>query len=99
MNYDIRSPRRDIGSSALTVTTTLLDAEAYPAPEMATLYGGRWHIETDLRSIKCDMKMDVLRCKTPEMVEKEVWVHLLGYNLIRRTMSRAAAAAGLRRGM
>jgi hypothetical protein len=41
------------------------------------------------------MKMDVLRCKTPEMVEKEVWVHLLGYNLIRRTMSRAAAEAGL----
>ena len=82
-------------ASDLTVTTTLLDAEAYPASELATLYGGRWHIETDLRSIKCDMKMDVLRCKTPEMVEKEVWVHLLGYNLIRRTMSRAAAEAGL----
>jgi Transposase DDE domain len=77
------------------VTTTLLDAEAYPAAELATLYGGRWHIETDLRSIKCDMKMDVLRCKTPEMVEKEVWIHLLGYNLIRRTMVRAAAEAGL----
>ena len=82
-------------TSDLTVTTTLLDAEAYPAAELATLYGGRWHIETDLRSIKCDMHMDVLRCKTPEMVEKEVWIHLLGYNLIRRTMVRAAAAAGL----
>ena len=82
-------------ASDLTVTTTLLDAEAYPASELATLYGGRWHIETDLRSIKCDMKMDVLRCKTPEMVEKEVWIHLLGYNLIRRMMSKAAAEAGV----
>ena len=82
-------------TSDLTVTTTLLDAEAYPAAELATLYGGRWHIETDLRSIKCDMRMDVLRCKTPEMVEKEVWVHLLGYNLIRRTMLRAATEAGV----
>jgi hypothetical protein len=93
LRYNISVPGYRVG--ALTVTTTLLDAEAYPASEMATLYGGRWHIETDLRSIKCDMKMDVLRCKAPEMVEKEVWVHLLGYNLIRRTMSQAAAEAGL----
>ena len=57
-------------ASDLTVTATLLDAAACPAAELATLYGGRRHIETDLRSIKSDMKMDVLRCKTPEMVEK-----------------------------
>jgi hypothetical protein len=93
LKYNISVP--GYRTNALTVTTTLLDVEAYPAAELATLYGGRWHIETDLRSIKCAMKMDVLRCKTPEMVEKEMWIHLLGYNLIHRAMLRSAAEAGL----
>jgi hypothetical protein len=78
----------------LTLTTTLLDANAYSAADLSALYRDRWHVETDLRSIKCDMKMDVLRCKTPEMVEKEVLTHMLGYNMIRRTMSRAAVETG-----
>lgn len=79
----------------LTLATTLLDAGAYPSADLAGLYGGRWTIETDLRSIKNDTKMDVLRCKTPGMVEKEIWVHMLAYNLTRRTMSRAAEGAGV----
>lgn len=82
-------------ATSLTVTPTLLDADAFPASALAALYGGRWHVETDIRSIKCDMHMDVLRCKSPEMVEKEAWVHMLGHNLIRRAMSRAAAEAGV----
>jgi hypothetical protein len=93
LKYKITVPGCRVNS--LTVTTTLLDADAYPATEMASLYGSRWHIETDLRSIKCHLKMDVLRCKTPEMVEKEVWVHMLAYNLIRRAMARAASEAGV----
>ena len=40
----------------------------------------RWHAELDLRSIKQVMQMDVLRCKTPAMVRKEIWMHLLAYN-------------------
>src|SRR5512135_1988514 len=46
--------------------------------------------ELDLRSIKVEMQMEVLRCKTPEMVEKEVWAHLLAYNVVRGRMARAA---------
>ncbi|WP_081870066.1 IS4 family transposase [Endozoicomonas numazuensis] len=72
------------------IVTTLLDAEKYPRSEIISLYLARWHVELDLRSIKSLMKMDVLRCKTPEMVRKEITVHLLVYNLIRALMARAA---------
>jgi hypothetical protein len=50
-----------------------------------------WQIEVDIRSIKSTMKMDILRCKTPQMVEKEIWAHLLAYNLLRTVMAVAAA--------
>ena len=72
------------------VATTLLDAVAYPARELGVLYRLRWHAELDLRSLKSTLGLDVLRCKSPEMVRKEVWVHLLGYNLIRGVMAQAA---------
>ena len=51
----------------------------------------RWSGEVDIRSIKSTMKMDVLRCKTPEMVEKEIWAYLLAYNLLRTVMAVAAS--------
>ena len=50
-------------------------------------------MELDLRSIKVEMQMDVLRCKSAAMVEKEVWMHALGYNLIRQLMAAAAEEA------
>jgi hypothetical protein len=50
-----------------------------------------WQIEVDIRSIKSTMKMDILRCKSPEMVQKEIWAHLLAYNLLRTVMAVAAA--------
>jgi DDE family transposase len=78
----------------LVLVTTLLDAELYTAAELGALFRQRWNIELDLRAIKSVMQMDVLRCETPEMVRKEVWVHLLGYNLIRKLMSDAAAVQG-----
>jgi hypothetical protein len=78
----------------LVLVTTLLDPQEYSKEEVADLYLKRWNIELDLRSIKSVMKMDVLRCETPGMVEKEVWMHLLAYNLIRGLMARAAAAHG-----
>ena len=62
---------------------------------LATVYRCRWHAELDLRSIKQVMQMDVLRCKSPSMVRKEIWMHLLAYNLIRKLMAQAALAAGL----
>src|SRR3954453_16437802 len=54
-----------------------------------------WQIEVDIRAIKSTMQMDVLRCKTPEMVRKEIWAHLLAYNLLRTVMAVAAAENGI----
>jgi hypothetical protein len=76
----------------LVLVTTLLDAEADTKEEVAHLFLQRWNIELDLRSIKDVLGMDVLRCKTPEMVQKEIWMHLLAYNLIRGVMAQAAEA-------
>jgi hypothetical protein len=80
----------------LVLVTTMLDAEGYTKGDLAGLFLQRWNIELDLRAIKCEMQMDVLRCQTPEMVEKEVWMHLLAYNLIRGLMASAAEAHGKR---
>jgi len=74
----------------LVLVTTLLDSEEYTKEELADLFMKRWNIELDFRSIKDVMKMDVLRCDSPEMVEKEVWMHMLAYNLIRGTIAQAA---------
>jgi hypothetical protein len=74
----------------LVLVTTMLDGAAYTKEELADLFLQRWNIELDLRSIKDVLQMDVLRCKTPEMVEKEIWMHLLAYNLIRGVMAQAA---------
>jgi len=76
----------------LIVVTTLSDHETYSKEEILDLYHERWHAEIDLRSIKTQMKMDILRCKTPEMVRKEIWAHLLAYNLVRKVMAQAAEA-------
>lgn len=74
------------------IATTLLDSGGVPREEIATLYRDRWHIELDFRSIKQTMQMDILRCRTPEMVKKEIAAHLLGYNLTRALMIQAAVA-------
>ena len=79
----------------LVVVTTLLDADAYALPDVLDLYHERWHVEIDLRSIKTQMKMEILRCQTPEMVRKEIWAHLLAYNLVRKVMAQAAQEHGL----
>ena len=76
----------------IILVTTLLDAEVFTKEELAELYNIRWRAEIDLRSLKTVMEMDVLRCKTPEMVRKEVWTHLLAYNLIRTVIAKAAEA-------
>jgi hypothetical protein len=75
----------------LVVVTTLCDPDAFAREEILDLYHARWHAEIDLRSIKTQMKMEILRCKTPQMVRKEIWAHLLAYNLVRKVMAQAAA--------
>ncbi len=72
------------------VVTTLLDG-SIDGSQIGALYERRWCGEVDLRSIKATMQMDVLRCKTPEMVQKEIWVYLLAYNLLRTVMAVAAS--------
>ena len=79
----------------VVMVTTLVDAQAYPKEELAAAYRCRWHVELDLRAIKVVMGMDILRCKTPAMVHKELWMHLLAYNLVRTLMAEAAVAAGV----
>ncbi len=81
-------------TKVVVVVTTLLDADVYAARDLAELYRARWHAELDLRSLKITLGMDVLRCKTPAMVRKEVWAHLLAYNLIRTLMAEAAQEVG-----
>jgi len=75
---------------ALVVVTTLTDEERYPAAEIARLFRARWHVELDLRSIKVALHLDDLRCKTPHMVRREILMHWLAYNLIRKVMAQAA---------
>lgn len=75
--------------------TTLLDPIAYPADELAELYFRRWDVELFFRHIKTTMGMDVLRCKSSEMVRKEILMHFIAYNCIRRLMCEAAQSQGV----
>ena len=81
-------------SKQFKVITTILDA-SLDGQQIGNLYERRWSGEVDIRSIKSTMQMDVLRCKTPEMVHKEIWAHLLAYNLLRTVMAVAAAESGI----
>jgi len=90
----VRHPHRGFRTRELVVVTTLVDPAVYPAQDVGQLYRARWHAELDLRSLKVTLGMGVLRCKSPGMVRKEVWGHLLGYNLIRGVMAEAAAGRG-----
>ena len=74
----------------VVVVTTLLDADEFTKEDLAGLYRARWNAELDLRDVKQSLQMDILRCKTPELVRKEIWTHVLAYNLIRTIMAQAA---------
>lgn len=87
--------RQGFRTRRIIVVTTLLDAEKYSAEELGDLFSERWYCELDLRSIKQTLGMQHLSCKTPEMVRKELWIHLLAYNLIRVRMAQAAAMHGV----
>ncbi len=72
------------------IVTTLTDPMQYPSQDIAELYIQRWDVELFLRDLKTTMGMDILRCKTPAMVEKEILMHLIVYNCIRLLMNQAA---------
>ena len=77
-------------TQTITIATTLTDAEVYSPEDIAELYGFRWNSELDIRSIKQSLNLAHVRSKSPEMVRKELWTTMLGYNLIRTTAAAAA---------
>jgi len=83
---------REIKSKGKVIVSTMLDPKMVSRNELSQLYSQRWKVEIDLKFIKNVLKMDILRCKTPEMVQKEIAVHLLTYNLIRTVMDAAYLA-------
>ncbi len=86
----VRVEQAGFRTQTIIVVTTLLDREEITGDDLAQLYRARWNAELDLRSLKQTMQMDILRCKTPELVRKEIWTHLLAYNLIRTIIAQAA---------
>ena len=91
----VRLSQPGFRTDSLVVVTTLTDAAEYAKDDLAELYHARWQAELDIRAIKITLGMDVLRCKTPEMVRKEMWTCLLAYNLIRQTLLQSAQQVGV----
>ena len=79
----------------ITLVTTLLDSEVYPASELAKLYRARWQVELNFRHMKITMKMDVLKCRTVDGVLKELTMYAIAYNLIRSVMAESARVQGV----
>ena len=92
---EVRVHERGYRVKYLIVVTTLIDAKEYTHEEIAELYHQRWLVELDILSIKQTLDMDVLRGKTPHMIGNEMWMFLLAYNLIRRSMLQAATRSDL----
>jgi hypothetical protein len=92
IRYNVVEPGRRTRS--VDVITTLTDAEKYTREDIAQLYGFRWNAELDIRSIKSNLNLAHVRCKSAEMVRRELWATLLAYNLIRTTAAAAALLHG-----
>jgi hypothetical protein len=86
---------RELKVARQVLVTTLLDHRKVSKDDLSELYARRWNVELDLRNLKTTTGMDVLSCQTPQMNEKQLWVHLLAYNVIRLLMAQAACNAGI----
>ena len=84
---------RGFRNRRITLVTSLLDPELYPAEELVALYARRWRLELCLRDLKTTLGMEQLRCKTPDMAEKELLAYLVAHNLVRCLMAEAVAAS------
>ena len=87
----VESGRR---THSIDIITTLTDAAKYPREQIAQMYGFRWNAELDIRAVKSNLNLVHVRCKSPEMVRRELWTTLLAYNLIRTTAAAAALLHG-----
>ena len=95
-SIDIRVVRYSIvhkgfRTQSVTPVTTPTDA-GIPAEDFTTLYGRRWDVELHFREIKSQLKMDVLRCRSPPLIERELRMHFIAYNLVRSVMQKSALA-------
>ena len=86
---------REVKVAHQVLVTTLMDHGRVTKDDLSALFARRWHVELDLRNLKTTCGMEVLRCQTPQMNDKQLWVHLLAYNAIRLLMAQAANHAGV----
>ncbi len=75
----------------LCLFTTLDDDQE----KIVNLYGQRWNVETDIGTLKNELHLDQLSCKTPQMIDKEIEIAMLSYNLVRAVICQAAQKAGI----
>lgn len=90
----VKQTRKGYRTQHLTVITTHLNASEHPSNCIAAIYGGRWRVEQDIRSLKRSLGMDFIQAKTPERVRVMIWTCILAYNLIREAMLQASAHTG-----
>lgn len=93
MHLEIRS--RGFRTTHVRVVTTLLDPVQYPKEAFAGLYLQRWLAELYLRDLKTTMRMETLNVRSPAMARRNLYMYMIGYNLIRGLMVRAGRAHGL----
>lgn len=86
---------RELNVGKKILVTTMLSPKETSKLSLKNLYKDRWHVELDFRNIKTTMGMETFSCKSPEMIEKEMWVYLLAYNLIRLVMAQSAELADI----
>jgi Transposase DDE domain len=86
---------REVKVAHQVLVSTMVDQAQVSKRDLSALYARRWSVELDLRNLKTTMGMDVLSCQTPQMNEKQLWVHLLAYNVIRLLIAQAACNAGI----
>ncbi len=80
----------------IILVTTLLDSKRYSKAKLAELYQLRWHAtDVNLKHLKTTLKMEMIAAKTPEMVQKDIYMHLLAYNLLRTLMWQSAQATAV----
>ena len=86
--------RKGHRSGSFVITTTLLDPVAWPAERLLALYVRRWRVELCFDDLKTTMKAETMRCQSPDMVRRELLLHAIAYNLVRRIMLESAQCAG-----
>jgi Transposase DDE domain len=89
VRFSISTP--GLRPKVIILVTSLLDPKAYPKAQLAMLYRLRWQAtEVNFRYLKTTLQMEMIAAKTPDMVQKDIYMHLLAYNLLRTLMWQAA---------